>query len=98
MNQITILDNDEPSSIRAKCKEHGGKFLAERLNKVQNTNTYDGVQYEYRAVFNSDEEVDEFLEEINASKSDRDIIRGYLTVFFSIHHDVHHDEDMEEEN
>jgi len=95
MSMQSIIDShDEPSSIRAKCKEHGGRFFAGRISKRQGPppNTYDGVQYEYRAVFNEDEEVDEFLEEINASKSDRDIIGGYLTVFFSIHHD----EDAEE--
>lgn len=63
-----------------RLKAHGGRMFK---GHDEVGTTYDGVQYEYRALFNDDESIDAFLEEHNIQKSDRDFIGTYLTLFFS---------------
>ena len=43
----------------------------------------DGEYYDFKKVFDSDEEADSFLEVIEATKSYRDFVNGYLTVWYS---------------
>ena len=103
MSIFTFDNTDERQTLLELCEKHGGKL--DRQGSWEGVNTlphYDGVTYEYRAYFNEDEEADDFLEEINASKSDRDLqSRRGLMVVFSLHRDdleLHRDDLEDEEN
>jgi len=43
----------------------------------------DGEHYDFKKVFDSDEEADLFLEMAEATKSYREFVNGYLTVWYS---------------
>jgi len=72
------MDIMEKRKLRLIVHKHGGVLS----NKSDHF--LDGKEYEYEAIFNSDEEIEDCLLELNASKSDSTYIEGYLTCFFSL--------------
>lgn len=48
---------------------------------------FDGIEYQYRTTWDSDEDADKFLEMFSdyIIKHDRSVIDGYLVMFFSTH-------------
>lgn len=97
MTIFTFDNHDERGTLEELCEKYNGKL--DRQGSWEGVNTlpcHDGVTYEYRAYFDEDEEADDFLEEINASKSDRALSnRNGLMVVFSLHRDE--EDDTEEE-
>lgn len=52
----------------------------------QNKTMFDGADYEFRAIFDSDEDIDAFIHShlADISKSDSSIVSGQLTFYFSV--------------
>jgi hypothetical protein len=66
---------NDVSKLVIKC---GGRLVD------AGSSQYDGKVYAYAARFDDDEQVDLFVNKANCSKTDRDILDGYLTLFFSV--------------
>ena len=64
-------------SIKNKLKEYNGELVNSPI-------TYDGIEYNYVATFNNDQDIDAFIEDVEVSKCHRKFIEKKLTLFFSV--------------
>jgi hypothetical protein len=68
----------ENSYVKSVVKSYGGRL-------VPNSDPcYDGKYYEYEAIFDSDEQIEDCLGKLNVIKSDTTYLNSYLTCFFSM--------------
>jgi len=65
---------------------YGGKMQQRKAAYGDTFFTHDGVTYDYRSVWDDDEDADSFLRSFadGCITSDRDYIGGILTVFFTV--------------
>lgn len=67
-------------NLSATVRKHGGRLVD------ANNFVHDGKAYDHAARFDDDEQIDFFLENVSCEEGvARDIIDGYLTLFFSLH-------------
>ena len=61
----------------SKIKKHHGYF-------VRGSTVCDGVDYMYRTVWDDEDDLDAFIDEVKPSKSTRNMDAGVLTLWFSM--------------
>ena len=64
-----------------KVEQYEGVLVSDTAGVI-----HDGKEYDYAARFDDDEHIDIFLENVSCEEGvARDIVDGYLTLFFSLH-------------